>query len=59
VLDLVLGNRNARKLRDAADRFGIDGHGMLLSRPGSRAYSRVAFAAATLSLLRGAREASI
>src|SRR6266567_5495567 len=30
VLDLVLGNRNARKLRDAANGIGIDRHGMLL-----------------------------
>jgi hypothetical protein len=27
MLDLVVGNRNARKLRDAADGIGIDGHG--------------------------------
>src|SRR6266478_2950580 len=30
VLDLVLGNSNARKLRDAANGIGIDRHGMLL-----------------------------
>src|SRR5260370_10980070 len=30
VLDLVLGNSNARKLRDAANGIGIDRHAMLL-----------------------------
>src|SRR5215831_20442039 len=57
MLDLVLGNPNARKLRDAADGIGIDGHGMLQEPQG--AYSRAAFAAATEPLLRSPPEASI
>ena len=27
VLDLLLGNRDARQMRDAADGGGVDGHG--------------------------------
>jgi hypothetical protein len=46
--DFLLGNRDAREMRDAADGGGIDSHGG--SPPAGRdgpAYSRAAFTAAT------------
>jgi hypothetical protein len=30
VLDLVIGNRNAREVRDTADGGSVDGHGAIL-----------------------------
>src|SRR5215470_9102219 len=62
MLNLVLGDRNARKLRDAAHGLGIDRHGNLLepTKLGDP-HSRAAFAAPTVrkQLLRRRPEASI
>jgi hypothetical protein len=60
VLDLVLGDRNAREMRDAADGGGVDGHGALPKRTEpSEPIAEQPLRRQPAALLRGFPEASI